>query len=386
MVSRGYRKRACGVVLVNKVKNPIKLAREMLVRGETDGSGGGNGGNGDPSGGSGGAQGHCCLGGKTVEKLAEEWGLDMVDESYYWTRKRWDEHKRGLQTEHAKETVKILESGANVWPYCINPRVTQDLSLLIATAILLAPERRLTVSQIAEWCSKHCTSRYREEWWSVDFWREHVTSGLRSEARYGCDGNIRPNETKFVQTNQVDDLLNIDPYWTIAPDKEANFVLQRDEGWIRKNRSHSYHTSVYRWPVFPESQSGWDGKEYLPQGTVGCVALDQHGTLCVATSTGGLTNKLPYRIGDTPTIGAGFWAEEWDESPLTRQQRQPQLPISLGSFTDGLRNVLGDCLPSLSGYQSIPSYQPYLSEKSEKPEPIRAVAMSVRVMVTAFSA
>jgi len=78
MVTHGYRKRACGVVLVKTVKNPIKLAREMLVRGETDGTGGGNGGGGDPSGGSGGAQGHSCLGGETVENLAKGWGLKMV--------------------------------------------------------------------------------------------------------------------------------------------------------------------------------------------------------------------------------------------------------------------------------------------------------------------
>ena len=43
----------------------------------------------------------------------------------------------------------------------------------------------------------------------------------------------------------------------------------------------------------------------------GAVVLDSTGTLCVATSTGGLTNKLSGRIGDTPTIGAGFFAEEW---------------------------------------------------------------------------
>ncbi len=43
-------------------------------------------------------------------------------------------------------------------------------------------------------------------------------------------------------------------------------------------------------------------------GTVGAVALDQHGNLAAATSTGGMTNKLPGRIGDTPVIGAGTYA------------------------------------------------------------------------------
>jgi L-asparaginase / beta-aspartyl-peptidase len=43
-------------------------------------------------------------------------------------------------------------------------------------------------------------------------------------------------------------------------------------------------------------------------GTVGAVALDKNGNLASATSTGGTTNKMPGRIGDTPVIGAGTYA------------------------------------------------------------------------------
>src|SRR3954454_8507317 len=43
-------------------------------------------------------------------------------------------------------------------------------------------------------------------------------------------------------------------------------------------------------------------------GTVGAVALDKNGNLTAATSTGGTTNKMPGRIGDTPVIGAGTYA------------------------------------------------------------------------------
>ncbi len=43
-------------------------------------------------------------------------------------------------------------------------------------------------------------------------------------------------------------------------------------------------------------------------GTVGAVALDMHGNLAAATSTGGMTNKRFGRIGDTPIIGAGTYA------------------------------------------------------------------------------
>lgn len=43
-------------------------------------------------------------------------------------------------------------------------------------------------------------------------------------------------------------------------------------------------------------------------GTVGAVACDQHGNIAAATSTGGMTNKKYGRIGDSPVIGAGTYA------------------------------------------------------------------------------
>ncbi|MCI05023.1 isoaspartyl peptidase/L-asparaginase-like, partial [Trifolium medium] len=46
-------------------------------------------------------------------------------------------------------------------------------------------------------------------------------------------------------------------------------------------------------------------------GTVGCVAVDSNGNLASATSTGGLVNKMVGRIGDTPVIGAGTYANEF---------------------------------------------------------------------------
>ncbi|KAG6857282.1 hypothetical protein H0H87_007115 [Tephrocybe sp. NHM501043] len=52
--------------------------------------------------------------------------------------------------------------------------------------------------------------------------------------------------------------------------------------------------------------------DQLPTGTVGAVALDIRGCIASLTSTGGRTNKLVGRVGDTPSMGSGFWAEEWD--------------------------------------------------------------------------
>ena len=45
------------------------------------------------------------------------------------------------------------------------------------------------------------------------------------------------------------------------------------------------------------------------QGTVGAVALDRCGDLAAGTSTGGFVNKMPGRVGDSPIIGAGTYAD-----------------------------------------------------------------------------
>jgi len=45
------------------------------------------------------------------------------------------------------------------------------------------------------------------------------------------------------------------------------------------------------------------------KGTVGVVAIDTNGVITAGTSTGGMTNKAPGRVGDSPIIGAGTWVE-----------------------------------------------------------------------------
>lgn len=51
-----------------------------------------------------------------------------------------------------------------------------------------------------------------------------------------------------------------------------------------------------------------DGDQARKHGTVGAAALDVHGNMAAATSTGGMTGKMPGRVGDSPVIGAGTWA------------------------------------------------------------------------------
>jgi L-asparaginase / beta-aspartyl-peptidase len=62
-----------------------------------------------------------------------------------------------------------------------------------------------------------------------------------------------------------------------------------------------------------EKHAGAGGTKFIiseqdRHGTVGAVALDGNGNLAAATSTGGTTNKRPGRIGDSPVIGAGTYA------------------------------------------------------------------------------
>lgn len=66
--------------------------------------------------------------------------------------------------------------------------------------------------------------------------------------------------------------------------------------------------------VTPRQRARWEaaraGAPASKTGTVGAVARDVHGHLAAATSTGGMTMKLPGRVGDTPLIGCGTYADD----------------------------------------------------------------------------
>ncbi|GAB1742943.1 hypothetical protein NU219Hw_g8645t1 [Hortaea werneckii] len=264
-----YRKRGVGVMKVRRVRNPILLAKEMLERGNADDGGG--------------AQGHVQLEGETCEDLAREWGLEIVRPSYFWTRKRWDEHRRGLGLESSDKL-------------------------------------------------------YREHRRRAD------RGGSEEKAEEDEDDDIA-GSLKFAGG-------------------------EGDDG-------------------FWAGDVSWDGREYLPQGTVGAVVLDRSGMTCVATSTGGITNKLPGRIGDTPTLGAGFWAEEWDvlppppppppQRPSSSSTSHPMQPSPLATLT----SILSSCLPNLSSYTPLRSSDSSDTEEEAEAKPIipstpskRAIAIS----------
>jgi isoaspartyl peptidase/L-asparaginase-like protein (Ntn-hydrolase superfamily) len=58
-------------------------------------------------------------------------------------------------------------------------------------------------------------------------------------------------------------------------------------------------------------------EDELAHGTVGAVAIGRDGILAAATSTGGVFGKLEGRVGDTPLIGSGTWADEFVAASCT---------------------------------------------------------------------
>jgi L-asparaginase len=133
------------------------------------------------------------------------------------------------------------------------------------------------------------------------------------------------------------------------------------------------------------------------QGTVGAVCMDSWGNLAVATSTGGLTNKKTGRIGDTPTVGAGFWAESWDEvnedqaeeMPKSRRRQFAGRRVTLSerllrAVDAGFGDILKDCLPTLPNpardpreILSPPNYRTEHVPLIEKEQPIRLPKMTL---------
>jgi beta-aspartyl-peptidase (threonine type) len=87
--------------------------------------------------------------------------------------------------------------------------------------------------------------------------------------------------------------------------KENNIEIADDDYFRTELRYNQLLKAKNRGEAILD-HDGLDEKKY---GTVGAVALDSCGNLAAATSTGGITNKRYGRVGDTPIIGAGTYAD-----------------------------------------------------------------------------
>jgi len=102
---------------------------------------------------------------------------------------------------------------------------------------------------------------------------------------------------------------------------DARHVLLAGEGAERFARERGVASAAESWLVTEERRAelasaraggrvSLDRDEPGANGTVGAVARDARGHLAAATSTGGMTNQRPGRIGDSPILGAGTWADD----------------------------------------------------------------------------
>lgn len=66
--------------------------------------------------------------------------------------------------------------------------------------------------------------------------------------------------------------------------------------------------------------------------TVGAIALDSHGNLAAATSTGGTLNKTPGRVGDSSIIGCGCYADNLSAAVSLTGQGEPVMKLVLGKW------------------------------------------------------
>jgi beta-aspartyl-peptidase (threonine type) len=78
---------------------------------------------------------------------------------------------------------------------------------------------------------------------------------------------------------------------------------------LREGRMRLDHSEAVPEPAPLEEPVAFVEDPKKKVGTVGAVARDQHGNLAAATSTGGMTNKRYSRIGDSPIIGSGTFAD-----------------------------------------------------------------------------
>lgn len=106
-----------------------------------------------------------------------------------------------------------------------------------------------------------------------------------------------------------------------SPIRTARAVMERTHHVMLAGEGAAMFAAEHRLEAIPGDPGDWfthagadednhaTGARKLTHGTVGCAVLDREGRLAAGTSTGGVFDKMPGRLGDTPVIGAGTWAD-----------------------------------------------------------------------------
>ena len=128
----------------------------------------------------------------------------------------------------------------------------------------------------------------------------------------------------------------------------------------------SYFRTDERWQQLQEALKAESNKQAsalgraIHYGTVGAVALDAQGHLAAATSTGGMTNKRWGRVGDSPIIGAGTYANAhcavsatgWGEYYIRATAAHDicaRVEYAKAKVADAAKTVVMDIVPKLGG-------------------------------------
>ena len=118
-------------------------------------------------------------------------------------------------------------------------------------------------------------------------------AGLRAGAVASLEGFVHPITAARLVMEETEHVLLAGP---MAARFVRQFDLERHKLPAARRRSYTR--------IFSQRKTGLQ-----PHGTVGAVALDHSGTVASGASTGGIDAMLPGRIGDTPLIGCGVYAD-----------------------------------------------------------------------------
>jgi len=99
-------------------------------------------------------------------------------------------------------------------------------------------------------------------------------------------------------------IMEKSPHVLLISDGAEEFAKQNNLEFV----DNKYFVTEERWNQFLKAKEKLKKDEIEKHGTVGCVALDKNGNLAAGTSTGGMMMKKFGRVGDSPIIGAGTYA------------------------------------------------------------------------------
>ncbi|MGP4020635.1 isoaspartyl peptidase/L-asparaginase family protein [Saccharopolyspora sp. 5N708] len=100
-------------------------------------------------------------------------------------------------------------------------------------------------------------------------------------------------------------VMDKSPHVLIAGEGADDFAARNGIEMVTQD----YYWTPERWDSLLEAKKNAASVSGEEHGTVGAIAVDSHGDLAAATSTGGLTNKMVGRVGDSPIAGAGTYAD-----------------------------------------------------------------------------